>query len=126
MLDLLTSQMAQATTLHQMREARDNLLTGAPLPKQLLGPDTMIDKLDAGGVELEVVRAPSARGGAAAVLLVHGGLFMSGSPTAVRHLAARLSADVGVPVVTPRLRLAPEFPFPAALVRLQPSAHDRR
>ena len=40
---------------------------------------------------------------------------MSGSPRAVRHLAARLSADLGVAVVTPTLRLAPEHPYPAAL-----------
>ncbi len=33
----------------------------------------------------------------------------------VRHLAARLSADLRVPVATPRLRLAPEHAYPAPL-----------
>ena len=126
-LDLLTSQMAGAQTLQQMREARDSLMQHEDVP---LLSDTHVSLLDADGVEIEVVRAarvpppPPPPGSAAAappaygepvLVLVHGGLFMSGSPRAVRHLAARFSAALGVAVVTPRLRLAPEHPYPAAL-----------
>ncbi len=83
--------------------------------------ESHISLLDAGGVELEVVRAARAPAAAAEatpeplLLLVHGGLFMSGSPRAVRHVAARLSAELGIAVATPKLRLAPEHPYPAAL-----------
>jgi len=48
------------------------------------------------------------------VLLVHGGLFMSGSPQASAHLAAKLCDSLDVAVATPKLRLAPEHPYPAA------------
>ena len=49
------------------------------------------------------------------LVLVHGGMFVTGSPRAGRHLAARLSTMLGVTVATPALRLAPEHPYPAAL-----------
>ena len=55
------------------------------------------------------------------LVFVHGGMFVTGSPRAGRHLAARLSDMVGIPVVTPALRLAPEHPFPAALDDLRVS-----
>ena len=55
------------------------------------------------------------------LVFVHGGMFVTGSPRAGRHLAARLSDMVGIPVVTPALRLAPEHPFPAALDDLRTS-----
>ena len=128
-IELLTSQMAGATTLQQMREAHDSLMQHEDIP---LLSESHISVLDAGGVEIEVVRAarvppppppPGSAATAAAppvhgepvLVLVYGGLFMSGSPRAVRHLAAAFSAALGVPVATPRLRLAPEHPYPAAL-----------
>ena len=123
-LDLLTSQMSGASTLGQMRVARDALMQHEDPNKTHLA-SSHISLLDAGGVELEVVRAarpPAAGDDARAeplLLLVHGGLFMSGSPLAVRHVAARLSAELGVAVVTPKLRLAPEHPYPAALEDLE-------
>jgi monoterpene epsilon-lactone hydrolase len=49
------------------------------------------------------------------IVLVHGGMFVTGSPRAGRHLAAKLSDLTGLPVVTPTLRLAPEHQYPAAL-----------
>ena len=127
-LDLLTSQMSGASTLGQMRVARDALMQHEDPNKTHLA-SSHISLLDAGGVELEVVRAarpPAAGDDARAeplLLLVHGGLFMSGSPLAVRHVAARLSAELGVAVVTPKLRLAPEHPYPAALDDLK-AAYD--
>ena len=123
-LDLLTSQMSGASTLGQMRVARDSLMQHED-PNLTHLASSHISLLDADGVELEVVRAarPPAAGDDArpepVLLLVHGGLFMSGSPLAVRHLAARLSAELGVAVVTPKLRLAPEHPYPAALDDLE-------
>ena len=123
-LDLLTSQMSGASTLGQMRVARDSLMQHED-PNLTHLASSHISLLDADGVELEVVRAarPPAAGDDARpeplLLLVHGGLFMSGSPLAVRHLAARLSAELGVAVVTPKLRLAPEHPYPAALDDLE-------
>ncbi|MGP3999540.1 alpha/beta hydrolase [Streptomyces sp. 8N706] len=49
------------------------------------------------------------------VLFLHGGGFRSGSPDTVRGAGARLAAALGVRVLLPAYRLAPEKPFPAAL-----------
>jgi acetyl esterase len=48
------------------------------------------------------------------VLLLHGGAFLSGSPTDVLPLASAL-AQAGSVVVTPSYPIGPEHPFPAAL-----------
>jgi len=49
-----------------------------------------------------------------AVLYLHGGGYVAGSPRSHRALAARLSAASGAAVFLPRYRRAPEHPFPAA------------
>lgn len=49
------------------------------------------------------------------VLYLHGGAYVLGSATAYRHLTSRLAAATGTAVWTPDYRLAPEYPFPAAL-----------
>jgi acetyl esterase/lipase len=50
-----------------------------------------------------------------AILYLHGGGFVSGSPRTHRGIAGRLARGVGAEVVVPDYRLAPEHPFPAAL-----------
>jgi len=51
----------------------------------------------------------------AAILYLHGGAFVTGSPATHRELAARISAAAGARVFSPGYRLAPEHPFPAAI-----------
>lgn len=56
------------------------------------------------------------RGKARGILLhFHGGGFRLGRPEQVAPFAAALAMQVGVTVICPRYRLAPEHPFPAAL-----------
>ena len=50
-----------------------------------------------------------------AMLYLHGGGYVAGSPSTHRRLAASLSSTTRSPVFLPRYRLAPEHPFPAAL-----------
>jgi epsilon-lactone hydrolase len=64
------------------------------------------------------VEADSPRG---AVLYVHGGGFMLGSPVSHRGVAARLARCTGLPVLAAHYRLAPEHAYPAALEDLQPA-----
>jgi acetyl esterase/lipase len=111
-LALLSSQMASASSLAEMREARDGLmLTNHPLPSWV-----RVDTVCVGSVAVEIVSDRSCpQQGTDVVVLVHGGMFLSGSARGVRHMAARLSALMRVPVATPRLSLAPEHPFPAPL-----------
>lgn len=66
-----------------------------------------------GGVPAEVV-AGCGGDQTKAVLYLHGGGFVMGSPRSHRGLAARLSRHARCPVWLPHYRLAPEHPFPAA------------
>lgn len=50
-----------------------------------------------------------------AVLYLHGGAFTMGSCTTHRALASRIAVASHTPVLLPEFRLAPEYPFPAAL-----------
>jgi epsilon-lactone hydrolase len=50
-----------------------------------------------------------------AILYVHGGAFVAGSPRTHRSITRRLSALTGALVLVPEYRLAPEAPFPAQL-----------
>lgn len=50
-----------------------------------------------------------------ALLYLHGGGYLAGSPRTHRAVTARLAATLGVSVFVPDYRLAPEHPFPAAL-----------
>ncbi|MGX6447932.1 alpha/beta hydrolase, partial [Patulibacter sp. S7RM1-6] len=54
-------------------------------------------------------------GAPAAVLLLHGGAYTTGSRVTHRALAGRLALACGAPVHLPEYRLAPEHPHPAAL-----------
>ena len=68
-----------------------------------------------GGVKGEWVRAKGVRRNDAALLYLHGGGYLIGSPKSHRHMLGPLSADCGLPVFAADYRLAPENPFPAAV-----------
>ena len=53
--------------------------------------------------------------GLPALLYMHGGGFIFGSPETILPTVQRFAEDVGCIIVLPAYRLAPEFPFPAAL-----------
>jgi acetyl esterase/lipase len=59
--------------------------------------------------------APSTSPSKAAVLYLHGGVFVYGTARAYRHFAGQIAARSGVPVFVADYRRAPEEPFPAAL-----------
>ncbi len=73
-----------------------------------------IEHIDMNGVCAERVLATGARPNRA-ILYVHGGAYIMGSPRLYRALAARLSAAAHAAVFVPAYRLAPEHPWPAAL-----------
>jgi acetyl esterase/lipase len=63
-----------------------------------------------------LVMAPSGNEGSLpAVLWIHGGGMIVGSPQFEAGGAGRLARDLGAVVVSPDYRLAPEHPFPAAV-----------
>ncbi|AXB41999.1 alpha/beta hydrolase [Amycolatopsis albispora] len=60
------------------------------------------------------MRAPGADANRGALLYLHGGGYVFGSPRSHRTFAYRLSKQTGVPVFLLDYRRAPEHPFPAA------------
>ncbi len=52
----------------------------------------------------------------AAILYLHGGWYVWGSAQAYRHLAGQIAARAGAAAFVADYRLAPEYPFPAALL----------
>jgi epsilon-lactone hydrolase len=70
--------------------------------------------VDAGGVAAERI-IPHAAPYDRHLLYLHGGGFIAGSPSVYRHLAWRIALAAGAQVLAPDYRLAPEYPFPAAL-----------
>ena len=83
--------------------------TGSPLPA-----GTTVQQTVLGGRPAERVAGAGAAD-AGAVLLLHGGAFVAGSPRTHRVLAAHLAAASGAPVHVLDYRLAPEHPWPAAV-----------
>ncbi len=84
------------------------------IKNQKIPKGTDISAVVAEGIAGEWVRAPAA-GTERAILYLHGGAFVMGSPATHRELAARLSAAMSARVLVLDYRLAPEHPFPAAM-----------
>lgn len=79
-----------------------------------LPPDSRAEPVTAGGRPAEWIRPAGAREDAA-VLYLHGGGYVIGSPRSHRHLAEALARSAGISCLLPDYRLAPEHPFPAAV-----------
>jgi acetyl esterase/lipase len=67
-----------------------------------------------GGERMAIV-TPETRSGEGALILFHGGGFLFGRPEGMFAKAALFAKALGVPVICPAYRLAPQAPFPAAL-----------
>jgi epsilon-lactone hydrolase len=68
-----------------------------------------------GGVPTEIAGSRSKARSTGAVLFLHGGAFIIGSPVSHRSITGRLAKHTGATIFVPDYRLAPEHPFPAAL-----------
>ncbi len=99
----------ETASIAEQRARMDTLADFFPVPE-----GTVVEPATLCGVPGVWVRARRARNDAA-LLYLHGGGYMIGSPKAYRHLAAALSEDSGLALFVPDYRLAPEHPFPAAL-----------
>jgi epsilon-lactone hydrolase len=76
--------------------------------------DVAIEPVTAPDRPAEWLRPPGARIDAA-VLYLHGGGYVIGSPRSHRHLAAAIARAAGTAGLLVDYRLAPEHPFPAAV-----------
>ena len=100
---------AAGTSVSELRKLEGVLARSQRLPK-----GTRVSSVAVGGLTAEWVEGPGAKTGAA-VLYLHGGAFVMGSPATHRELAARVSAAAEARVLSVAYRLAPEFPFPSAV-----------
>jgi epsilon-lactone hydrolase len=71
-------------------------------------------QIKVGRLTLHRVATPASRSNRH-VLYLHGGGYVSGGPAHYRHFTWRIADALAANVVTPVYRLAPEYPFPAAL-----------
>src|SRR5215213_1865994 len=69
----------------------------------------------AGEVAFWVYRPAVSNGRTGALVWMHGGGYVVGSPQVQHHVCSRLSAELEIVVVSVDYRLAPEHPFPAPL-----------
>jgi len=68
-----------------------------------------------GKVPVVVYDVPARSGRTGALLWIHGGGTIFGTPRQANDWCSRVAAELGVPVVSVDYRLAPEHPFPAGL-----------
>jgi monoterpene epsilon-lactone hydrolase len=99
----------ETTPVHKMRHDME-LLGNTPLPR-----DASITPVTAGGVDCEWVSVSGCRP-EGALLYIHGGGYVAGSPATHRSLVVELSRQTRLRALVPDYRLAPEDPFPAALI----------
>jgi acetyl esterase/lipase len=90
------------------------LAPGPSAPSSSPGVRAFIRRIPGGGTARvfvpDVVTQPTP-----VMLWIHGGGFILGSPAQDDAVATRFARELGITVVAPSYRLAPEHPFPAAL-----------
>ena len=77
-------------------------------------PGVSVSTMELGGVRCDRI-APERADGSRAILYLHGGAYVAGSPRTHRGIAAQISIAAGAPVWLLGYRLAPEHPHPAAI-----------
>jgi epsilon-lactone hydrolase len=95
-------------------QARQRLRTAEPfVPRPPEG--TQAHAINAGGVSAHRITTPASRH-RRHVLYLHGGGYVAGSPTLYRHFTWRIASATQSALVALDYRLAPESPFPAAVL----------
>jgi monoterpene epsilon-lactone hydrolase len=103
------SPRLQNLPLDKEREFLNSLEKHNPLP-----PHIKVQRLALNQISAEILTHPKAPSDQA-ILYFHGGAYNLGSCNSHRGLAAAMAQATQMQVLFPEYRLAPEFPFPAAL-----------
>jgi acetyl esterase/lipase len=75
---------------------------------------TISKEKTAGGLDLRIY-TPTGSKNRAAMLYIHGGGMMIGSPAMDDALLASTASELDIVIVSPDYRLAPEYPYPSAI-----------
>ena len=105
--ELLRGLDLESLTIAERRKVTESVASVPPA-------GTVVEPVEANGVPAEWVTAAGA-GGDRVLLYLHGGGYQIGSPGTLRHMVARLSAVARARALSVDYRLAPEYPFPAAV-----------
>jgi len=97
-------------TPSSVRRAIAKGLGHMPVPKGVT-----IRSRQVGTLSVEVITPRSGGHQARALMYLHGGGYVAGSPETHRAFTARLALELNCEVWIPDYRLAPEYPFPAGL-----------
>jgi monoterpene epsilon-lactone hydrolase len=103
------SRADKNASLQQQRERLESLAKYQPMP-----PHVDVQQTKAGNVLVEWLR-PTGIGNSQALLFFHGGGYTMGSCNTNRAIASRVAIASATPALIFEYRLAPEYPFPAAL-----------
>lgn len=95
------------------RERFNSAVAGTPIP-----PGVNFEAATVGGTSGWWAKPPLGRDDAA-VIYIHGGWFTWGTAAAFRNVAGHLALKTGANTFVPEYRLAPEYPFPAAIRDLE-------
>jgi acetyl esterase/lipase len=93
-------------------------LRGVPRPPRLPGieiDDRHISARDGKSIRVRVYRRVEAEGSGPALLWLHGGGYVMGSPEMHEKSSIDFAKTLGVTVVAPSYRLAPRWPFPTPI-----------
>ena len=85
------------------------------LPKPKAPAGITIETLKTPNGLMLIIYTPSGQRTRAAMLYIHGGGMMIGSPAMDDALLANTAAELDIVIVSPEYRLAPENPYPAAV-----------
>ena len=111
---LVTSTLFRATTppgTMRARFERFGAVSRASLQQKF--PKLVFENHTIGNLGMESLRATESP--RSAIIHLHGGAFVMGSPASYRNRAMRLAYRCNAEVFVPDYRLAPEHPYPAAL-----------
>lgn len=96
-------------TIAEQRLQMEAAVGGQPLPEH-----TEVSEIHIGTLQADWVTLPNSAN-RRVVLYLHGGGYFMGSRRSHRELAARIAREAAARVLVLEYRLAPEFPFPAAV-----------
>jgi acetyl esterase/lipase len=103
------AQRVRPTDIAERRKSFDAFASTYRTP-----PDIVVEPITVNGVPAEWTTAPDVDH-SRAVLYLHGGGYVIGSLDSHRHLAAEVGRTAGARCLALHYRLAPEYPFPAAV-----------
>ncbi|MCJ7695590.1 MAG: alpha/beta hydrolase [Anaerolineaceae bacterium] len=96
-------------TIEEKRAAMETLAKNGSLPKH-----TTIDTVEYEGVPCDIYSPNNAPDGKL-LLYIHGGAYNVGTLASYRLFVSNFSQECNIKTIMPGYRLAPEYPFPAAL-----------